>query len=158
MTLPIRMRLTAWYFAAVLLMLSLFGVGMFVAMRWSIRKTADEDLRLRVANVETFMRNTLHKSTPDHFKHELQERIALQSGDDLLQITNPDGSWLFRSEAMRQLGISSATGYRTAAPVVLTATIRGLPIRISALTLLVGQVPYPIQMGASMIEVYAVNR
>src|SRR5665213_1569889 len=157
MTLPIRLRLTAWYFAAVLLMLSLFGAGMFIAMRWSIRKTTDEDLRLRVVNVETFMRNTLHKSTPDHFKHELQERIALQSGDDLLQISKPDGGWLFRSEAMRQLGISSATGYRTAAPVVLTATIRGLPRRRTARTLVDDQVPYASQMGASMQNVYDVN-
>ncbi len=158
MTLPIRLRLTAWYFAAVLLMLSLFGVGMFVAMRWSIRKTTDKDLRLRVANVETFMRNTLHKSTPDHFKHELQERIALQSGDDLLQISNPDGGWLFRSAAMRQLEISSATGYRTAAPVVLTTTVRGLPIRIIAFSLVIDRVPYTIQMGASMQNAYAVNK
>jgi heavy metal sensor kinase len=158
MNLPIRLRLTAWYFAAVLLMLSLFGAGMFVAMRWSIRKTTDEDLRLRVVNVETFMRNTLHKSTPDHFKHELQERIALQPGDDLLQIGNPDGGWLFRSEAMQQLGISSATGYGRTTPVVLTATIRSLPIRVIALSLVIDHVPYTIQMGASMQNAYAVNR
>lgn len=158
MTLPIRLRLTASYFAAVLLMLSLFGAGMFVAMRWSIQKTTDEDLRLRVANVETFMRNTLHKSTPDHFRHELQERIALQSGDDLLQISDRDGSWIFRSGAMRQLGISSAMGYGSTVPVVLTATIRGRPIRIIALSVAIDQVPYKIQMGASMQNAYAVNK
>jgi len=158
MTLPIRLRLTAWYFAAVLVMLSLFGAGMFVAMRWSIERTTDQDLRLRVAGVVTFMRNTMHRSTPDHFKHELRERIALQSGDDLLQISDPDGGWVFRSEAMQELGISSARVSRTAAPVVLTAAIRGLPIRIIALSVVIDQVPYTIQMGASMQNACAVNR
>src|SRR5665213_2477585 len=158
MTLPIRLRLTAWYFAVLLLMLSVFGVGMFVAMRWSIERTTDQDLRLRATGVVTFMRGTMPRSTPDHFKHELQERLALRPGDDLLQISNPDGGWVFQSETMRQLGVSSATGYRTAAPVVLTATVRGLPIRIIALSLVVDRVPYTIQMGASMQHAYAVNR
>ena len=158
MTLPIRLRLTAWYFAAVLLMLSLFGLGMFIAMRWSIERTTDQDLRLRATGVVTFMRSTIPRSTTDHFKHELQERLALRPGDDLLQISNPDGGWVFQSETMRQLEISSATGYRTAAPVVLTTTVRGLPIRIIALSLVIDRVPYTIQMGASMQHAYAVNR
>ena len=158
MTLPIRLRLTAWYFAAVLLMLSVFGAGMFVAMRWSIERTTDQDLRLRLAGVVTFMRSTMLRSTTDHFNHELQERLALRPGDDLLQIGKPDGSWVFRSETMRQLGISSATGYSSATPVVLTTTVRGLPIRIIAFSLVIDRVPYTIQMGASMQHAYAVNR
>jgi heavy metal sensor kinase len=158
MTLPIRLRLTAWYFAAVLLMLSVFGAGMFVAMRWSIERTTDQDLRLRATGVVTFMRSTMLKSTMDHFNHELQERLALRPGDDLLQISKPDGGWVFRSETMRQLGISSATGYSSATPVVLTTTVRGLPIRIIAFSLVIDRVPYTIQMGASMQHAYAVNR
>jgi signal transduction histidine kinase len=49
-------------------------------------------------------------------------------------------------------------GYRTDAPVVLTATIHSLPIRIIALSLVVDRVPYTIQMGASMQNAFAVNR
>jgi heavy metal sensor kinase len=158
MTLPIRLRLTAWYFAAVLLMLSLFGAGMFLAMRWSIEKTTDEDLRLRLEGVKTFLRNTLPKSTPDHFRHELQERIALRSGDDLLQIAKPDGSWLFRSDAMRQLKISGTAGRGSATPVVTTANVHGLPIRVMALSMVFDGVAYTIQMGVSMQNEYAVNR
>jgi heavy metal sensor kinase len=158
MNLPIRLRLTAWYFAAVSLMLSLFGAGMFLAMRWSVQRTTDQDLRLRTAGVVTFIRNTMPRSTPDHLKHELQERLALRPGDDLLQIANPDGGWLFRTDAMRQLGISGAMGRESAAPVVMTTFVRGLPIRVLALHLVVDHVDYALQMGVSMQNAYAVNR
>jgi heavy metal sensor kinase len=141
-----------------LLMLSLFGAGMFLAMRWSIGRAADQDLRLRAASVETFMRGMIPRSTPERFKRELQERLSLRPGEELLQIGNPDGVWLFQSDAMQELGISGAMGRGSTAPVVLTATIRGLPIRIIACTLVVDRAPYTIQLAASMQNAYAVNR
>ena len=41
MTVPIRLQLTAWYFLVMLLTLSLFGVGMFVAMHLAIDQAVD---------------------------------------------------------------------------------------------------------------------
>jgi len=168
MTLPIRLRLTAWYFAAMLLMLSLFAAGMFVAMRWSIERTADQDLRLRAVNIENYLREIMPKMTPDHIRHELQERLALRPGDDLLQVSKPDGTWIFRSDAMKQLKIPPDLGFRdvgfrtlgrdSASPVLVTSTVRGLPIRIIALSAVIDRVPCTIQMGTSLQHEYAANR
>ena len=63
MTVPIRLRLTAWYVAVMLLTLSLFGGGMFVAMHLAIDQTVDRDLRLRLAGVEEFLDST-HRTCP----------------------------------------------------------------------------------------------
>ena len=46
--LPIRLRLTAWYFAVLTVVLSVFGVGAYLEMRHSIHRTVDEELHLLV--------------------------------------------------------------------------------------------------------------
>jgi len=64
MTVPIRLRLTAWYFGVMLLTLSLFGVGMFVAIRVAIGQVVDRDLHLRLAGVQEFMGRRIPQTPP----------------------------------------------------------------------------------------------
>jgi cytochrome oxidase assembly protein ShyY1 len=44
----IRFRLAAWYFVGSALILTLFALGAWMAMRASVRKAVDHDLRQRI--------------------------------------------------------------------------------------------------------------
>ena len=44
-SLPLRIRITAWYFAVLVTGISLFGVVAFYGMRGSILETVDENLQ-----------------------------------------------------------------------------------------------------------------
>ena len=155
MTVPIRLRLTAWYFAVMLLTLSLFGVGMFVTMRLAMGQAVDRDLRLRLAGVEEFLGRHISQ-TPDRFQHEIRERTGMRPGGELLQIATSDGRWLFQSDAMRRLGLSLETGPHAASSSSETIVIRGVPVRVLTEWTVIGGTAYGFQLGAPMDHSFAV--
>lgn len=150
MTVPIRLRLTAWYVAVMLLTLSLFGGGMFVAMHLAIDQTVDRDLRLRLAGVEEFLRLHASHMPLGRLQHEIREHAGMRPGGELLQIANSDGRWLFQSDAMRQLGISLGTLPSSGGSSSATRVIRGVPVRVlTAWTVIDGTV-YGFQLATPM--------
>jgi two-component system, OmpR family, heavy metal sensor histidine kinase CusS len=155
MTVPIRMRLAAWYFAVMLLTLSLFGLGMFVTMRLAIGQAVDRDLRLRLAGVEEFLGRHIPQTPPDRLRHEIRERTGMRPGGELLQIESPDGGWLFQSDAMRQLGFSLSTvppGRSSSATIV----IRGVPVRVLTERTVIDGAAYGFQLAAPMDHSFTV--
>jgi heavy metal sensor kinase len=148
MTFPIRLRLTAWYSAVMLLTLSLFGVGMFVAMRLAISQAIDRDLRLRLAGVEDFV--SRHGQTPaDRLEREIREHTGMRPGGELLQIAAPNGEWLFQSDAMRQLGIRPGAPNSGGASSA-TVPVGGIPVRVLTDWTVIGGVRYEFQVAATM--------
>jgi heavy metal sensor kinase len=149
MTVPIRLRLTAWYFAVMLLTLSLFGVGMFVAMQLAIDQAADRDLHLRLAGVEEFVGR--HAQMPsDRLQHEIRERTGMRPGGELLQIATPDGGWLFQSDSMRQLGISFGKVPPPGRSSSVTRVIRGVPVRLLTASAAIDAATYGFQLATPM--------
>jgi len=57
--LPIRVKLTAWYFAVLAATFALFGTIAFFAMRKSIETTVDESLRDRASGIQELMERVL---------------------------------------------------------------------------------------------------
>lgn len=53
--LSIRMRLTLWYFAVLLVTFTAFCGGIFLALQMSVHATIDEDLHSRLAGVQRIM-------------------------------------------------------------------------------------------------------
>ncbi|HTS50620.1 MAG TPA: hypothetical protein VMH05_21895, partial [Bryobacteraceae bacterium] len=51
----IRFRLAAWYFVSFAVILALFAVGAWMAMRASVREAVDRDLRQRILDVRQFI-------------------------------------------------------------------------------------------------------
>jgi heavy metal sensor kinase len=156
MTVPIRLRLTAWYFAVMLLTLSLFGVGMFVTMRLAIGQAVDRDLRLRLAGVEEFLGRHIPQTPPDRLKHEIRERTGMRPGGELLQIATPDGRWLFQSDAMRQLGLSLGTVPPPGGSSSATIVIRGVPVRVLTECTVIDGTAYGFQLAAPMDHSFTV--
>lgn len=156
MTVPIRLQLTAWYFVAMLLTLSLFGVGMFVAMHLAIDQEVDRDLHQRLAGVEEFVGRHTPQTPSDRFHHEIQEHTGMRPGEELLQIATSDGRWIFQSDAMRQLGLSLGRVSPPGRASSATRVIRGIPLRVLTEWTAIDAAAYGFQMAAPMDNSYTV--
>jgi len=96
----IRARLTAWYFASLALILALFAVGAWFAMRASMRAAVDRDLDQRIRDVREFTAQELSEGEAELLE-ELQEHSLLGLGGGLLQISDARGRVLFRSGRLK---------------------------------------------------------
>ena len=109
MTLPIRLRLTAWYFAILAVVLSAFGISAYFAMRHSIRQTVDEELQIRVRGRAPADRaDDIERGHKDDLPEGLREHTELRAGGALLQVSDEQGNWLYRSTVMSDYGVPQA--------------------------------------------------
>jgi heavy metal sensor kinase len=104
----IRFRLAAWYFVSVALLLALFGLGAWLAMRTSIRAAVDRDLRQRIRDVSGFISQELGEGEAELLE-ELQEHSLLGLGGGLLQLSDSNGRVLFRSGRLKNTSLELAT-------------------------------------------------
>jgi heavy metal sensor kinase len=104
-TLPIRLRLTAWYFAILAVVLSAFGVSAYFAMRHSIRVTVDEELQIRAEGVRQLIERDLQRGHKEDLPEGLREHTELRSGGALLQVSDDQGNWIYRSTVMSDYGV-----------------------------------------------------
>ena len=93
-SLPIKVRLTAWYFFIMAIGMSALGALAISGMRHSIRTTVDEQLMDRMAKVrKSIMANA---QSPDKLSNELRENLAPESVEELVQVGENE-NWIFRS-------------------------------------------------------------
>src|SRR5665213_1510998 len=85
-TMPIRLRLTAWYFAVLAVVLSAFGVSAYLAMRHSIRQTVDEELKIRAEGVHQLIERNVQRGAKADLPEGLREHTELRAGGALLQV------------------------------------------------------------------------
>lgn len=109
----IRVRLTAWYFCSLALILTLFAVGAWFAMANSILEAVDHDLRLRIGDVQEFIGRQQAK-VPGDLKDDFQEQASFGLGGGLLEVRDGDGRVLYRSARLGEvsLGRPSAANSR----------------------------------------------
>jgi heavy metal sensor kinase len=105
MTLPIRLRLTAWYFAVLAVVLSAFGITAYMEMRHSIHRTVDEELQARAEGVHQLIVRTIQRGAAGDLPEGLREHTELRQGGALLQVSDEQGNWLYRSPVMSDYGV-----------------------------------------------------
>ena len=150
-TLPIRLRLTAWYFAVLAVMLSAFGVSAYFAMRHSIRKTVDEELEIRAEGVHQLIERDIQRGHKDDLPDGLREHTELRSGGALLQVSDEQGNWLYRSTVMSDYGVPRPTTIRKRATEFMG---KDVPLRIWSEKVNVGGQSYLIQSAFEMDDFY----
>ena len=116
-TISMRLRLAFWYSTMLALALTLFGVSSYFAMRRSIRVTVDEELQARSEGVQRLIERAFRVDYTEDLADSLREHSELRTGGELLQVSDSQGHWLYRSEQMSQPGRSA------------TATSRGESLR-----------------------------
>src|SRR5215471_1562584 len=128
--LPIRIRLTAWYFAVLALSLAVLGVVAFFSMRKSIETTVDESLRDRAAGIQEVMEHVLPEG-PERLEDELREHSELREEGDLSQVWDQGGKWIYRSPLMRRYDVARV---EMSGPRFYTLEGQGQPLRVLATT------------------------
>src|SRR3984957_5937412 len=150
-TLPIRLRLTAWYFAVLAVVLSAFGVSAYVAMRHSIRKTVDEELQIRAEGVHQLIERTIQRGHPEDLPEGLREHKELRQGGALLQVSDEQGNWLYRSPVMSDYGVPRPATIPRRATEFLG---KDVPLRIWTKKVSVAGQSYIIQSAFEMDDFY----
>jgi heavy metal sensor kinase len=150
-TLSIRLRLTVWYFAVLAVVLSLFGLSAYFAMRNSIHQTVDEDLRERVEGVNQLIQRTLQSGGEDELQGELREHSELRAGGALLQVSDQQGNWLYRSASMSRYEIPRP---QTTSTLPSTLIFKNMPLRVLNAEVKAEGQSYLIQVAAPLDDFY----
>lgn len=151
MTLPIRLRLTAWYFAVLAVVLSAFGVSAYLAMRHSIRQTVDEELQMRAEGVHQLIERTIQRGALADLPEGFREHTELRAGGALLQVSDEQGNWLYRSTVMSDYGVPRPA---TVPKKATEYTGKDVPLRIWTEKVSVGGQSYLIQSAFEMDDFY----
>jgi heavy metal sensor kinase len=146
---PIGARLTAWYFGILAVVLSLFSLTAYFAMRNSIYRTVDQELRARMEGVRRLIERTA-RYEPGDLRRELREHSEL-AGNTLLQVADRQGNWLYRSSSMDRYQIPRPE-YASAVP--LTLMLNNVPLRVLTTEMQVGDQSYFTQAAVPLDEFY----
>jgi heavy metal sensor kinase len=150
-TLSMRMRLAFWYSAMLALALSLFGVMAFFEMRRSIHVTVDEELEARMDGIRALITRSARPEYTEHLDDSLREHSELRTGGELLQVSDEQGHWLYRSEMMSQMNVP-----RPKAPArrAYSMYYPGDPLRILDRVVTAGSHAYLVQVATEMDDFY----
>src|SRR6266566_8554498 len=146
---PIGVRLTAWYFGILAVVLSLFSLTAYFAMRNSIYRTVDQELRVRMEGVRRLIERTA-RYEPDDLRRELREHSEL-AGNTLLQVADRQGNWLYRSVSMDRYEIPRPG---EASTVPSTLVLNDVPLRVLTTEMEAGEQPYFVQAAVPLGEFY----
>lgn len=149
----IRFRLTAAYTGMLALTFTLIGVGLWIGLEHSIRRTADRELRVRLEEV----RHYIDQFSPNdllHLEEEFREESLLSQSVAYIRVYDRSGKSLFRTPSTEQWP-----------PIVRDAALlpeRGLinPIRVRHDVLRVLTAPVKVgilQVGMSVDELEEVK-
>ncbi len=155
--LPIRVRLTAWYFLVLCLAFGMFSFLAFFEVRGSIHSAVDEGLRDRAADIRELLER---QSSPEHVKHELAEGSSVRGEGDILQIAETRGEWAYSSVSALRYGLQMVGPTRRSEKFQFsTVYSKHMPLRILNGQLRIADKAYDVQIGAPMDDFYdAVNR
>jgi heavy metal sensor kinase len=147
---PIGARLTAWYFGILAVVLSLFSLTAYFAMRNSIYRTVDEELRVRMEGVRRLIERTAPYG-PEDLRRELREHSEL-AGNTLLQVADPQGNWLYRSALTDRYEIPKP---QEASGVPATLVLNNSPLRVLSAEIQVDEQSYLAQAAVPLDDFYS---
>jgi heavy metal sensor kinase len=159
--LPIRVRLTAWYFLVLCLAFGVFSFLAFFEVRGSIHSAVDEGLRDRAADIRELLER---QWSPEQVKRELDAGSSVRGEDDILQIAETRGEWTYTSVSARSYGLHLVRQVEPSAKSrYSTVYATRKPLRVKPLRVLNGQLvvekTYDVQIAAPMDDFYhAVDR
>jgi heavy metal sensor kinase len=147
-SLPLRIRITAWYFAVLATGFALFGIIAYYAMRGSILETVDENLQDQMQGVRELI---ARDSGKPELERDLQHDEEIRAGSDLLQVSDSAGNWIYRSRTMAHYG-PAALGKATAS--ITTQQPNGVPLRVLTLAVEVAGKTYIAQLAYPLDDFY----
>jgi heavy metal sensor kinase len=96
MKLPLRARITAWYFAVLIVSFAAFGWISDYGFRRSIKTTVNDASRANLESIENVLRRTAPKGAGE-IKDELNELGGLWAGGAQFEVADKDGNFIYQS-------------------------------------------------------------
>ena len=147
--LSLRVRLTVWYFGVVALSFLLIGVVALYGMDRSIQGAVDNALQERANAIHSLITREISSRTLADLKRELREHSGLSSADELMQVADAEGNWLYRSRSLAAQGIPLP---REEHPTIYTDRFASLLLRVRSEWVAVNGQRFSIQVAAPMHE------
>lgn len=147
--LPLRVRLTAWYFGVVALSFLSISVVALYGMNRSIQGAVDNALQERANAIHSLITREITSRSLADLKRELREHSGLSSADELMQVADGQGSWLYRSRSLASLAIPLP---REEHPTTYTNRFAGLLLRVRSERVSVNGQWFSIQVATPMHE------
>ena len=148
--LSIRFKLTASYFAALIVTLAIFGIAAYLAMQRGIQTTVDQGLGSQAKGIEELIGRVLSKES-EELPHELKEHSEIRAEADFSQVFDQGDHWIYRSPLMARYDVH-APG--TAGSSVYNLQAKGLPLRVLVSEVSFNGHTYEIQVAAPMDGFY----
>ena len=98
--LPIRIRLTLWYFAMFATAACLLSVASWWMLRSSVDATEYHDLQERAEDVQSLLLHEDPNRSIDELRQEFTQIYSIKDDGKWLQILDQDGHWIYRSKRM----------------------------------------------------------
>jgi heavy metal sensor kinase len=147
MKLPLRTRITAWYFAVLTVSFAAFAWISDYGFRSSINTTANDASRANLESVANIIRRTAPKG-PAEIKDELNELMGLGAGGALLEVVDADGKLIVQSPQFTR-------SYRSLPPAMspqvtyLTTNLADMQYRIAMQSVDVGGQTFRIRAAVN---------
>src|SRR5947209_4305675 len=104
MPLPIRHRLTLWYTTLVCVTFVLAAGGIYLGLRFAVKRYADRELGIRLQGIRVFLARE-SSLDPQALADELSSHAGVRLNGDLYQLSNPDGTWVYRPPSVEPLAL-----------------------------------------------------
>jgi heavy metal sensor kinase len=101
--LKIRTKLTLAYTAIVSVLFAILGVALYVGLYVQLNYAADQDLRSRATGIGRFLERQDQRDHEGGLADELREHSDFNSRNNLSQIRDGNGQWLYRSPGIEAL-------------------------------------------------------
>ena len=151
----IRVRLSLWYLAILVLGLGAFSVGSWFAMRSSLFHAIDHGLEDRIKGVEKFMNEQIASLSLVEIRDEFREHSVLGPGGDFFQVCNEKGEWLYRSLPLEDNQIPIRTPDKLDESALKeNLIVQKTPVRFSSRRIVVRGESYTVQVATPLPEFY----
>jgi heavy metal sensor kinase len=158
--LSIQSKLTAWYFAVLILTLGIFGFAALLAMEKGIQNTVDEGLRNQERGIAELMGRVLSEESEEReeLEHELREHSEIRTEADFSQVFDQRGNWIYRTPLMARYGVPIFPP-NDHSSIYYDLNAQGLPLRVFVSQVSFDEKKYGIQVASPMNGFYgALNR
>jgi heavy metal sensor kinase len=98
----IGLRLALWYFLIFALAQSIFGAGIWLALRHNLYRITDDALRDQIDDLTHFFQAQKRNASVAKLQEEVSEAYVLEHSGDYLQIYDGDGEWIYRAAFLQQ--------------------------------------------------------
>ena len=132
MKLPLRARITAWYFGVLVVAFASFAWISDLGFQHSIETTVNDASRANLESIQRVLVRTAPKGL-NEVKDELNELAGLWAGAALLEVSDADGKPIFQSDSFRR-PYSPLPPATSAQITFLTTNLDNLQYRIAMRT------------------------